>query len=179
VLYLVCWRFVLFSSERCPAAMTCRHTCVHARATHARPHLCDACACTRKHSNGRRVLSTSEKGTVCADMVPQLLDKLDSSKSAQVHDNVSGALIWFLSQHGQMHWYVPCTRHAICKGSMPSVVRGHVTNSVNTEFGSDAQFSADAIDLCTGCPHRHCVGRRWQNDCWSRTWWRRSSTSAW
>ena len=95
--------------------MTCRHTCVHARATHARPHLCDACACTRKHSNGRRVLSTSEKGTLCADMVPQLLDKLDSSKSAQVHDNVSGALIWFLSQHGQMHWYVTCT-------CMPSVV---------------------------------------------------------
>jgi|NorSeaMetagenome_1021524.scaffolds.fasta_scaffold483274_1 hypothetical protein len=40
-------------------------------------------------------------------MVPQLLDKLDSANSAQVHDNVSGALIWILSQHGQMHWYVP------------------------------------------------------------------------
>ena len=41
---------------------------------------------------------------VAQDVVPKLLDKFASSDSAQVHENVSGALVWVLSQDGQRQW---------------------------------------------------------------------------
>ncbi len=49
----------------------------------------------------------------CADLVPQLLHKFDSGNTSQVHENVSAALVWILSQHGQMQWVsTPTVRRA-------------------------------------------------------------------
>ena len=39
----------------------------------------------------------------------QLLGRLDQSESEQVHENVCGALVWMVSQHGQMQVRARCT----------------------------------------------------------------------
>lgn len=82
------------------------------------------------------------------DMVPQLLDKLDSANSAQVHDNVSGALIWILSQHGQMHWVsTPTLRRApLAKRLLEPDMVAMLLDKCLTSNGATANASVSAVE---------------------------------